>query len=172
MFNLFVYFILLSIFLCTHIHTHSIILVFLSLIRAARSKSGAFGKLVKKFSSKGKGDKPSSSPQSKHLTSSNSNLESFLKRVHRSHSMELLHLNGGTPILGGDGRKVATPTPSPGVTPKMGKGFFRTRRNSETDLENCKLIIIVHVHVAVHFLKSITCFVHTYMCIMWMLSQL
>ena len=112
-------------------------------LRVGRSKSSAIGKLVKKLSSKGKTDKTTKSEETngtprgrKTLSSSNSNLEDFMQRVKRSQSMEFLQL--GTPVLS-NGRKVVTPTPSPGTTPKPGKSIFRARRNSESDLENCEL---------------------------------
>ena len=98
---------------------------------------------MKKLSSKGKADKTTKNEETngtprgrKTLSSSNSNLEDFMQRVKRSQSMEFLQL--GTPVLS-NGRKVVTPTPSPGTTPKPGKSLFRARRNSESDLENCEL---------------------------------
>jgi hypothetical protein len=110
--------------------------------RNKRKKStGAIGKIVKKLSSK-KGEKPTIK-NAKRLSTSSSNLEELLKNIRKSQSMEQIHgKKNALTVNGGQGR-VTTPVPSPGATPRMTKGFFKARRNSEPDLENGEELLTI-----------------------------
>jgi hypothetical protein len=90
-----------------------------------------------------KGEKPTIK-NAKRLSTSSSNLEELLKNIRKSQSMEQIHgKKNALTVNGGQGR-VTTPVPSPGATPRMTKGFFKARRNSEPDLENGEELLIAY----------------------------
>ena len=116
--------------------------------RATRSRSGAFGKLVKRLGSR-KSDKSKEQSRNKN-NSSIGNLDDYVRSVRRSQSMEQIQANSLK-----INRNAATPSASPVATPKFGKGFFRVRRNSEPDLQDnssksilvlsTSFVIIIHL---------------------------